>query len=494
MKSLHSYKPVFNPRQSGVVMPVPISHPVIGENLLSIPISPNNFPAKLWRLVNNPDIQSINWNPNAEGVVIHQKLFESELLSPVKFSVESSDGFKTSNFTSFIRQMNLYGFRKLPMNSGSLSQSGKFGRDIKAVNGSACKDLYSIVDEAVLHTAKHDNAVGNHRITNGAFHYYLHPNFKKGHPELLVNVKRLTGVNKAKLKAGIEVTCRQPSQKRKYLSYSFEFSEKERLENQDLEQVHQPLHPSESPANQIGLQCKKNLEEDPVLQPMWSNSPEAYMRENDRYFSKHGTPVSHMEKFLPQASNTMQFISRPQHAQLDSSRTMDQNFDWCIIPSAQLHPASCLKEMCYGCPPSSFNSVSTNFVQHFYTFPHYNSCQMPCPVWAQKSANPRCQCTSSCLVNVDTNLFHGQMQPESTSKEQPLSNAGNYIPDNTLSQMIPIPPVTPSTLKNSQMPTAPKSQTDGTACSVSISDASGIMVSPLQEQSSHCSQSWISCN
>uniref|UniRef100_A0A8C4XET3 HSF-type DNA-binding domain-containing protein n=1 Tax=Erpetoichthys calabaricus TaxID=27687 RepID=A0A8C4XET3_ERPCA len=130
-------------------------------NLLSIPINPNNFPAKLWRLVNNPEIQSINWNPSAEGVIIiHQKLFESELLSPVKLSVESSDVFKTTNFTSFIRQMNLYGFRKLPMSSGNTDR-------------------------------------------------YLNT---KGHPELLVNVKRLTGVNKAKLEAGIEVTCRKPSQ------------------------------------------------------------------------------------------------------------------------------------------------------------------------------------------------------------------------------------------------------------------------------------------
>ncbi|KAL4835142.1 hypothetical protein H8958_016009 [Nasalis larvatus] len=52
------------------------------EALLSTPINPNNFPAKLWRLVNSPRYRSIRWDGRGEGLLIDQPLFEAELLSP----------------------------------------------------------------------------------------------------------------------------------------------------------------------------------------------------------------------------------------------------------------------------------------------------------------------------------------------------------------------------------------------------------------------------
>ncbi|XP_051787205.1 uncharacterized protein LOC127529009 [Erpetoichthys calabaricus] len=259
----------------------------------------------------------------------------------------------------------------------------------------------------------------------------------------------------------------------------------------DPEQVHQTLHvdyPAASPANQDNSQGKKNLDEDPVVQSIWPNSSES--KETDKYFSKHSFPVSLVQNLFPQTSNAKQSSSTPQNSQLDSLRTMDHNFNYYIIPLAQFHPASSLKEMSYGYSSASFNSESTGLDQHCFSFPHYNNYQMPFPVGTQKSACPSCQCTSSCLEIMDMNLLHSQVQPKSASKEKQFSLTGINIPNNTLSQMVPIPSATPLILKNSQMSTAPKIQTDGTVCSVS--EASGVLVSPLQKQSNYYSQSWVS--
>uniref|UniRef100_A0A663ENA1 HSF-type DNA-binding domain-containing protein n=1 Tax=Aquila chrysaetos chrysaetos TaxID=223781 RepID=A0A663ENA1_AQUCH len=123
---------------------------------LPAPINPNNFPAKLWQLVNSPRFRSICWDARGEGLLIDQPLFESELLA--------ADFFKTKNFTSFIRQLNLYGFRKVVM------------------GGSA-----------------------------GPLHHFHSPNFRRDRPDLLIHLKRLTSANKAKLAAGLEVTSRPPN-------------------------------------------------------------------------------------------------------------------------------------------------------------------------------------------------------------------------------------------------------------------------------------------
>lgn len=147
-------------------------------------INPSNFPAKLWRLVNSPRFRSICWDARGEGLLIDQPLFERELLGagPGRAvgpagdgAAEASDLFKTKNFTSFIRQLNLYGFRKvLPGPAGSAAGPG--------AGGSA-----------------------------GPLHHFHSPHFRRDRPELLVQLKRLTSANKAKLAAGLEVTSRPPN-------------------------------------------------------------------------------------------------------------------------------------------------------------------------------------------------------------------------------------------------------------------------------------------
>ncbi|KAA0716882.1 Heat shock factor protein 5 [Triplophysa tibetana] len=117
----------------------------------SLAISGRNFPAKLWNLANDAENKSVLWSPSGNGVIINQHTFEIELMSPE----QDCKVFKTTNFTSFIRQLNLYGFRK------------------------------------VTHVP---------RVPN--LHHFQNANFKRSQPELLVNMKRLTIINKAKILLG----------------------------------------------------------------------------------------------------------------------------------------------------------------------------------------------------------------------------------------------------------------------------------------------------
>lgn len=136
----------------------------VGLGSLPDTINPNNFPAKLWRLVNNPTNKAICWDHRGELVIIDQRLLEMEVLSPS--TSDSPEAFKTNNFSSFVRQLNLYGFKK----------------------ADAQPDL-----------------------DTKAFHCFYNPDFKRDHPELVGRLRRLTVDNKAKIQAGLSVNCRTPS-------------------------------------------------------------------------------------------------------------------------------------------------------------------------------------------------------------------------------------------------------------------------------------------
>lgn len=77
------------------------------------------FPQKLWSMVNNPKCEEIHWNTPGTGIVIPStRRFISEILNS-----PSSAPFKTKNFSSFIRQLNLYGFRKVSENANRTAYS-----------------------------------------------------------------------------------------------------------------------------------------------------------------------------------------------------------------------------------------------------------------------------------------------------------------------------------------------------------------------------------
>lgn len=67
--------------------------------------SRKKFPFKLWEIVNDPLVDGIRWDETGSMVVIHLVKFVGTFLP--------SQVFATSHFSSFIRQLNIYGFRKV---------------------------------------------------------------------------------------------------------------------------------------------------------------------------------------------------------------------------------------------------------------------------------------------------------------------------------------------------------------------------------------------
>ncbi|XP_056910312.1 uncharacterized protein LOC130537481 isoform X1 [Takifugu flavidus] len=106
--------------------------------------NPYTFPAKLWFLVNTPEITAIIWNNVGNGILIDKALLETQVLSPTSETLRGLSKFKGIKFLSFIRQLHHYGFKK-----------------VKPV-----------------------------RVTSNCVHHFFQPYFKKDHPELLPEVKR----------------------------------------------------------------------------------------------------------------------------------------------------------------------------------------------------------------------------------------------------------------------------------------------------------------
>lgn len=144
----------------------------VGSSPLPDSINPNNFPAKLWRLVNSRTNRAIFWDSQGDTIIINRHLFEKQVLSPSSPTLDNADAFKTTNYSSFVRQLNLYGFRKIDP---------------------ADKDDTKPKGDSV------------------PYDHYYNPSFKRNHPELVATLRRLTAINKAKLQAGLSVNCRPAS-------------------------------------------------------------------------------------------------------------------------------------------------------------------------------------------------------------------------------------------------------------------------------------------
>ena len=67
------------------------------------------FPRKLWRIVEDAAFTSVHWNDKGDMVVIESDLFQMEVLER-----RGMDQIcETDSIKSFIRELNLYGFRKI---------------------------------------------------------------------------------------------------------------------------------------------------------------------------------------------------------------------------------------------------------------------------------------------------------------------------------------------------------------------------------------------
>ncbi|XP_040388459.1 heat shock factor protein 5 [Cygnus olor] len=284
------------------------------EPLLPAPINPNNFPAKLWRLVNSPLFRSIRWDASGEGLLIDQPLFESELLGagPGRAAGPGGDGavgagdlFKTTNFTSFIRQLNLYGFRKVVMGPAGGAAGTGTGPGPGPGPG------------------------GDGGGSGGPLHHFHSPHFRRDRPDLLVHLKRLTSANKAKLAAGLEVTSRPPNRFQRLLGTSLHGDlllppstpgKADRPGLLTVGQFHGPYHQdslfpysyiSASSHNHSTLPSK-SLDRTPVPSRTWQNSLGFVPgHEASPAFSDKGVAFPVLQRFPTEVTYTLQPNTSP---------------------------------------------------------------------------------------------------------------------------------------------------------------------------------------
>ncbi|XP_069429503.1 heat shock transcription factor, Y-linked-like [Ovis canadensis] len=127
-----------------------------GNGFLSL-----TFPQKLWNIVESDQFVSIWWDDTGTCIVINEELFKKEVL-------ERKDPFRifeTKSMKSLIRQLNLYGFHKKR----------------QTVQRSA--SLPAFLEEE------------NNISLLSKLQTYYNPNFKRGHPQLLVRIQRRVGIN-----------------------------------------------------------------------------------------------------------------------------------------------------------------------------------------------------------------------------------------------------------------------------------------------------------
>lgn len=109
------------------------------------------FPQKLWKIINECNTGAIKWYDD-KSILLDYEKFQDEYLD-VKDSV-----FKTKNVTSFVRQLNLYGFRKNTTHNRELS----------------------------------------YNLDNPNVHEFVHDYFRKNRVDLLCKVSRRHDINKTK--------------------------------------------------------------------------------------------------------------------------------------------------------------------------------------------------------------------------------------------------------------------------------------------------------
>ncbi|KFP64876.1 Heat shock transcription factor, Y-linked, partial [Cariama cristata] len=120
------------------------------------------FPQKLWKMVEGNQFRSIWWSAGGKCVAIYEELFKEEVLGregPLRV-------FGTQNMKSFLRQLNAYGFTKLPKDFQRSASLPEF-----------------LAEEAA--------ASAHSKIL-----YYYNPYFNREHPDLLQRCRRSVGLKR----------------------------------------------------------------------------------------------------------------------------------------------------------------------------------------------------------------------------------------------------------------------------------------------------------
>ncbi|XP_075037440.1 heat shock transcription factor, Y-linked-like [Mixophyes fleayi] len=123
-----------------------------------------NFPSKLWKIVESDHFNSIRWEDDGICVMVHKELFKTEVLErrgPFRI-------FETDCMKSFIRQLNIYGFTKVRREFQRSASLAEF-------------------------LAEEETAAEFNKIQ-----LYQNPNFRRGYPDLLRQMKRRVGIRKAR--------------------------------------------------------------------------------------------------------------------------------------------------------------------------------------------------------------------------------------------------------------------------------------------------------
>lgn len=142
------------------------------------------FPRKLWDIVNSCTTGAISWSLDGTRILVNYKQFQEEYLS--------TNSFKTDNVASFIRQLNLYGFRKVTSskNSSSSSSISSVFAQIKAMQQDADENNNGWLNRSI------GSPSSSRQSNEDETHEFKNENFIRGREELLVNINRTVNVTK----------------------------------------------------------------------------------------------------------------------------------------------------------------------------------------------------------------------------------------------------------------------------------------------------------